>query len=284
MFSLCRARLTWPASAAPRLQSRHYAVSVEPAKVHAGKRTPRVYVERKSFLYSKYFKLLETSAESPLIFLTHADFSAQRLLKLRRDIITASNRMTPSLTAPSPSVHLPQPTLTVLRTSVFGAALRDYTSVDASASAQLADSVKGHLAVLTLPKLNPPQLQAVLRALDRGVPPRKPKTEEELAKEKEEKNADPAQPGRRVKRMRAVLQPELRLAGALIERQLFTPDGIRDVSKLPTLDTLRSQIVGLLSSPATQLAGVLSQASGGRLTRTLEGFKKSLEEGNEASA
>ena len=50
------------------------------------------------------------------------------------------------------------------------------------------------------------------------------------------------------------------------------------VAKLPTLDTLRAQLVGLLSAPATQLAMVLSEASGGKLARTLEGLKKSLEE------
>jgi hypothetical protein len=37
-------------------------------------------------------------------------------------------------------------------------------------------------------------------------------------------------------------------------------------------------LVGLLSSPATQLAMTLSEASGGRLARTLEGLKKGLEE------
>ena len=49
------------------------------------------------------------------------------------------------------------------------------------------------------------------------------------------------------------------------------------VADLSTLDALRAQIVGLLSAPAAQLAMVLSEASGGKLARTLEGFKKSLE-------
>jgi ribosomal protein L10 len=61
-------------------------------------------------------------------------------------------------------------------------------------------------------------------------------------------------------------------------------EGVRDVSKLPTLDTLRAQIVGLLSSPAVQLAAILSEASGGKLARTLEGLKKGLEESQSAEA
>jgi ribosomal protein L10 len=68
------------------------------------------------------------------------------------------------------------------------------------------------------------------------------------------------------------------LLGALIEGRVFVAEGVRDVAKLPTLDTLRAQIVGLLQSPAVQLALVLQEASGGRLARTLEGLKKGLEE------
>lgn len=81
-----------------------------------------------------------------------------------------------------------------------------------------------------------------------------------------------------MKRIRQVMQPELKLVGALIDGRVFLPQGVRDVSKLPTLDTLRAQIVGLLSAPANQLAGVLSEASGGRLARALEGLRKGLEE------
>jgi hypothetical protein len=42
------------------------------------------------------------------------------------------------------------------------------------------------------------------------------------------------------------------------------------------LGMLQAQIVGLLSSPGMQLAAVLSEASGGKLARTLEGLKKSV--------
>ena len=59
-------------------------------------------------------------------------------------------------------------------------------------------------------------------------------------------------------------------------RELFTVDGLRDVSKLPALGTLRAQIVGLLSAPAAQLVAVLGQAGGGKLVRTLEGLKSSM--------
>jgi ribosomal protein L10 len=261
---------------------RTYAISVKPPKVFPGKPIPRIYPPKKATLYHRYMRLLESTQSSTLIFLLHADFTAQRLLKLRKDIIIASGHVAPSLASLSPKAISPEtplpPTLTILRTAIFGAALRDFSSVSIDTSERIESMVKGGLAVLVLPKLDPPQLSAVLRALERGVPPRKPKTAEELEKERQEKNADPVTPGRRIKKVRSILQPELKVVGALIERRLFTVDGLRDVSKLPTLGTLRAQIVGLLSSPATQLAAVLSEASGRKLARTLEGFKKSLEE------
>jgi ribosomal protein L10 len=163
--------------------------------------------------------------------------------------------------------------------------LRDFAPLDIEAGREIAKLVpKGGLAILTLPSFNPPQLDAILRAMDRTVPPRKPLTEAELAAIEEEKKADPASPGRALQRVKPVLQPELKLLGALIERRVFSAQGVQAVSKLPTLDTLRAQVVGLLSSPATQLAVVLSEASGGKLARTLEGLKKGLEEGQGSSA
>ena len=86
-------------------------------------------------------------------------------------------------------------------------------------------------------------------------------------------------PGRRPKRQRPTPIPDLKLLGALVEGRLFRAEAVQSVADLPTLDTLRAQIVGLLSAPAAQLAMVMSEASGGKLARTLEGLKKSLEEG-----
>lgn len=45
--------------------------------------------------------------------------------------------------------------------------------------------------------------------------------------------------------------------GALGER-LLTVDEVDELSKLPSLDSLRSQFVGLLNTPATQFVGVIN--------------------------
>jgi ribosomal protein L10 len=170
------------------------------------------------------------------------------------------------------------PTLSIIRTSLFGVALRDFAPIDAKTSEEIAQTVQGGLAVLSLPVFNPPQLQAILRALQRSAPKPKPPTAEQLKQAAALEAQDPPNPGRRVKRMRKIQEPELTLMGALIEGRVFKADGVKEVARLPTLGTLQAQIVGLLSSPGAQLAAVLSEASGGKLARTLEGLKKSLEE------
>ncbi|KAJ7665410.1 hypothetical protein DFH06DRAFT_1187277 [Mycena polygramma] len=261
---------------------RGYALSVIPPKIPKGMTLPRHFTGKKAFQYNWYMKILATSTTSPLIFLYHNDFTSQKLIKLRRDITAASNRSKPSLSSPSPAgipdEPVADPLLTVIRSSIFGAALRDLPSVENADVMQMMDGVTGALAVLSLPVLDPPQLKAILRTFDRNVPPRPAKTAEELKKIEDEKNADPANPGRRIRRMRQIVDPELKVLGALLDGQILLPQRIRTVADLPTLQTLREQLVGLLSSPGTQLAMTLSEASGGRLARTLEGLKKGLEE------
>ncbi|KAF7968935.1 hypothetical protein HWV62_28826 [Athelia sp. TMB] len=285
MLSRCAARPAWPVSLPSRVLSRSYVVSVEPAvefpKYADGK--ARNFGERKTHLYHQYLKILESSSQKPLIFLHHNEFSVERITRLRRDIVTAASRVKPSLAQPTPAPSVEPPTLTVVRSAVLGAVLRDYAPLDMDATRDIANLVpKGGLAILTLPSFNPPQIDAILKIMERTVPPRKPLTAAEIAAKEAEKKADPATPGRAIPRSRSTPQPELKLLGAFIEGRVLSVSGVQDVSKLPTLDTLRAQIVGLLSSPATQLAGILSQASGGQLARTLEGLKKSLEEGQGA--
>jgi ribosomal protein L10 len=246
----------------------------------------RSYPTDKTFLYNQYSRFLQHSTGSPIIFLHHADFKPQRLMELRRQISETGRKFMPPAPAGEkgksaellPSEH-ELPKLTVMRAAIFGVALRDVAPMDVEACKDLAQRVKGPFAVLSFPKFHPPQMNAVLRMLERAVPPKRPKTAKELAAEEAAKKADPATPGRRLKRVREELQPEMAVVGALIEGRVFSTQGLQEVAKLPTLDTLRAQIVGLLSAPAAQLAMVLSEASGGKLARTLEGLKKGLEEG-----
>lgn len=262
--------------------ARGYAISVQPPKASKGKKTKqRVFKDKKAFQFNWYTRLLQTNTTAPVLFLHHHDFTAKRLKELRADISTAFRKASAPSSSPRPLpptlASSPDPTLTVVRTGIFGAALRELPNVNLQDVERMLNNQAGSFAVLTFPSFNPPQLNAVLRAMDRTVPPKRPKTDEELKQELDAKNADPAHPGKRMKRVRQIRTPELKLMGAILENRVFLPSGLKDVSKMPTLDTLRAQVVGLLSSPATHLAAILSEASGGRLARTLEGFKQSME-------
>ena len=287
---MLRGRLLPPVSTSGTTFVRAYAVSVKPPRRYPKKTEPRIYSERKQFLYHQYLRLLETSKDSPLIFLQHNKFSISRLTKLRKDIAAATARkggFAPSLLNPGPTPLTPSndpsittpPSLTVIRTSIFGAALRDFATIDAETAKDISKTVENGLAVLSLPSLDPPTLNAILNALQRSAPPLKPGEKAQAPSSKRPSADDPDfVPGRRVKRVKPTLTPELAVMGALIEGRVFKAAAVRDVASLPTLDTLRAQLVGLISSPANQIGGILGQASGGQLARTLEGFKRSLED------
>ncbi|KAF8600634.1 hypothetical protein BDV93DRAFT_415152, partial [Ceratobasidium sp. AG-I] len=146
----------------------------------------------------------------------------------------------------APAPGQPAAKLSVIRHAIFGAAVKS----SQPRAVPLLSSVQGPAAVLAFPTLDPPQLKAVLRTIDRAIP----------------KSQPGAPPG-----------PSLKVIGAYVDGRVLQPAGIQNLSTLPTLDTLRAQIVGLLSAPAAQLAGVLDQARGGRLSRTLDGLRASLE-------
>jgi large subunit ribosomal protein L10 len=65
------------------------------------------------------------------------------------------------------------------------------------------------------------------------------------------------------------------LGGALGSRTLDAA-GIRALAELPSLETLRAQLLGLINAPATRLAGVL-QAPAGQLARVFGAYAKTAE-------
>ncbi|NVN09959.1 MULTISPECIES: 50S ribosomal protein L10 [Nguyenibacter] len=66
---------------------------------------------------------------------------------------------------------------------------------------------------------------------------------------------------------------KLVLLGGALGTQTLNVDGVKALAELPSLDTLRAQLVGLISTPATRIAGVL-QAPGGQLARVFGAYAK----------
>ncbi len=67
------------------------------------------------------------------------------------------------------------------------------------------------------------------------------------------------------------------LGGALGTRMLDA-SGVKALSELPSLETLRAGLLGMLQTPATRIAGIL-QAPGGQIARVLAAYAKRDEAG-----
>jgi len=61
--------------------------------------------------------------------------------------------------------------------------------------------------------------------------------------------------------------------GGALGTQTLNADGIKALSELPSLDTLRAGLLGMISTPATRIAGIL-QAPGGQIARVLSAYAK----------
>jgi large subunit ribosomal protein L10 len=63
------------------------------------------------------------------------------------------------------------------------------------------------------------------------------------------------------------------ILGGALGTQTLNAAGIKALAELPSLDALRAQLVGLISTPATRIAGVL-QAPAGQLARVFGAYAK----------
>ncbi len=64
---------------------------------------------------------------------------------------------------------------------------------------------------------------------------------------------------------------KLVLIGGALGSQMLNADGIKALAELPSLDELRGKLVGMISTPATRIAGVL-QAPAGQLARVFGAY------------
>lgn len=211
----------------------------------------RVYTDRKTFLYTHYAQLL-TSSDLVLLF-QHANLSTAETLALRRAITSV----------PTPEGAENKALLTVTRTGILSALSRDVQSPEVS----LRPMLSGPTALLTTSSLSPRYLSQLLAALN--------KTMNRIVKNKEASN--PPDKARVAAGLPPVGVPTMKLVAGVVEKnRLLGLQQIGDVAKLPEMDQLRAQLVGLLQSQQSSLVGVLAQAGGGGLLRTLQGLEAGL--------
>jgi len=64
---------------------------------------------------------------------------------------------------------------------------------------------------------------------------------------------------------------KLVILGGAMGSTALDPDGVKSLATMPSLDELRAKIVGMINTPATRVAQVLS-APGGQLARVLSAY------------
>lgn len=230
----------------------------------------RTYGDRKAHLHAQYARML---ASNDLLLLVQYDNVPVRTLdKMRREVANlASKSKIPPSSLASPS---PPPSVTIIRPGVFTASLR--TKFNEATVQKATKALRGSYAVISSQSLNPPQLAQLIRLVDRVAPPPK---NQAAALDPGAKKPSTALAGDIPEAPpKAKSPPSIKLVAGVVEDRFFLVEDLERVSKLPTMETLQAQIVGLLSAPASKLAGLLGAASGGSLLRTLQGYEKGLEE------
>lgn len=61
---------------------------------------------------------------------------------------------------------------------------------------------------------------------------------------------------------------KLSIVGGLMDGKLIDAEVIKELATLPSMDQLRSMIIGVLNAPATKVAGILNRP-GGQLAQVL---------------
>jgi large subunit ribosomal protein L10 len=69
----------------------------------------------------------------------------------------------------------------------------------------------------------------------------------------------------------AAKNEKLKIVGGGLDALRLDVQGVKDLATMPSLDTLRGKILGLIQAPATKIAGVL-QAPGAQLARVLNAY------------
>lgn len=240
----------------------------------------RKFSPLKMHLFAQYADII--SSNKLLLFVSLRDVPSGTMQKIRRELENTTKPKSSSnpfgvVKAVVPVERL-SPKLTFIRSHMFLAAMKRDGTVK-GARKPTVPLFQGQMAILALPSLDPDHLLSILKMLERAAPKAKETTVTPASSKsrEEEMLTMPPPGGGGMRKAKAPTVPTLGVLGGIVEGQLFMLEGLREVTKLPTLQTLHAQIVGLLSSPGSQLAAVLNQAAGGRLARTLEGLKQSLE-------
>ncbi|ORX33767.1 hypothetical protein BD324DRAFT_565085, partial [Kockovaella imperatae] len=214
------------------------------------------FPERKTFQYNYYTHLTDTTALTLLFEYDNCSSKVFDSIKSAIGKIPAPKTpFEPDATkkaSTTPNVDL-RAKFFMVRSGVLGAIHRARPR-----EASLAPWCQGQRAFLVCPTISPAYLGKVLGAVNKVM--------RDVSKQAESSATKKV--------------PALNLLVGLADGNRVLPAAqIQALTKVPELDTLRAQVVGMLEGQGRSLVGVLSQAGGGALFRTLQGLEAGMKEG-----
>ncbi|GHJ84676.1 hypothetical protein NliqN6_1078 [Naganishia liquefaciens] len=241
-------------NALPRITSATRSLRSTRRYASAATTPARIYTDRKAILYQSYTHILD---HTPAILLFQPNnLTSAELAAIRRAIAEISSS-TSQASSPIGNDSTAATLLTV-RTGILSAVINARNDHSRAQSTALQSLLSGPLALVTLPQFSPAHITKVLTAINKAL------------------NLRPA-PATRAGTALPV-NARMMLLGGIFDGQHIAsaPEIVQHVSRLPELDTLRAQLVGLLGAAPAQLVGALQSAGGGGLVRTLKGLENNL--------
>ncbi|WFD36763.1 hypothetical protein MCUN1_003650 [Malassezia cuniculi] len=215
------------------------------------------FSDRKEYVFSRYERIMGTSQAVIMFEFDRVSVSLMNAIRHQLHKAKMPEEDLALLQKQYGVWDAPTASLDVARIGLLRAVCR---KSDAEAVRKFGDYLSGQTMILSVPVLSPKYLGDVLRAIDRPV---------NAAAREAEATSKPV--------------PSIKPVLALVERErIIDAKGIPALTKLPSLPTLHAQLVGLLSAPGSQIAGILSQAGGGVLAATLDARRRDLEKAQEA--
>lgn len=223
--------------------------------------SPRRYPLRKRFLFEAYSHMFR--ANEVLLLFKHDSLTPKEWNAVRAGLMKVAAK------DPKAAEGKHKVKIEVLRTGLLPPVVRKLPFPSTS-KRLISPHLNGPLLALTQSSLSPPILAKSLDVLAKhSVLPSAAQTALIATRKKSD-------PPLNVDRLPFVL--------ALVNGQPVDKTSLDRIKKLPSLDQLRGQIVGLVGMTAGRLAGTLSQAAGGKLLRTVEGYRIGLEKAQEGAS
>ncbi|WWC69252.1 mitochondrial 54S ribosomal protein uL10m [Kwoniella pini CBS 10737] len=253
---------TIPSSSIPIISSATASTSSIPLSITSSSSSEltnvnRIYTTRKTFLWNYYTHLIERS--NLIIIFEHSNLTSSEWSKIRNSIKSIPLPNKPfDFNSKNPEL-IEKANLNVIRTGVLNSLLFKKQS-PLILSKENENIIKGQRALLTCKNLSPIYLKQILNKINIS-----------LKSLKRDLNSNSNENEKK--------QPNLKIISILLEGKKILNNEIElneFLKNTPELDLLRGQLIGILQSPTRQLNGILNQAAGGQLVRTLKGLENDL--------